>query len=33
LPLLQNTNLQAVDWDDEKSTYTLTGGELSAKDL
>lgn len=33
LPLLQNTDLQAVDWDDEESTYTLTGGKLSAKGL
>lgn len=33
LPLLQSTDLQAVDWDDEKSTYTLTGEGLSAQDL
>lgn len=33
LPLLQGVNLQAVDWDNEKNTYSVTGKELSAKDL
>lgn len=33
LPLLQNTNLQAVDWDDENDTYTTTGDELTAGKL
>lgn len=33
LPLLQEVNLQAVDWDNEKNTYSVTGEELSAQDL
>jgi hypothetical protein len=31
--LLDHVNLQAVDWDDEKATYAITGEELTAKDL
>lgn len=33
LPLLDHVNLQAVEWDDEKATYAITGEELTAKDL
>ena len=33
LPLLQNVDLEAVDWDDENSTYKVTGDVLTAKEL
>jgi hypothetical protein len=30
LPVLQNVDLEAVDWDDESATYKVTGDVLTA---